>query len=54
MRDFNKRKENFDRDFARMRKWGVIGSIFIIVIGLGGMGFFVWVVVMLLRFWGVV
>lgn len=49
-----KRFEDFGQDFARMRKWGVVGSIFTIVIGLGAMGFFIWVVVMLLRFWGVV
>lgn len=51
---FEKRFEDFDQNFARMRRWGVVGAIFTIVIGLGAMGFFIWVVVMLLRFWGVV
>ena len=58
MNDFDKRfkkhSEDFDRDFASMEKWSFIGAIISIIISLGLMGFGIWVIVMLLRFWGVV
>jgi hypothetical protein len=61
MRDFNKHSEEFgrefaefDRDFARIRKWRVFISILSIIISLGGIGFLVWVVVALMRFFSVI
>lgn len=54
MRDFNNRFEDFDRDFARMKKWGIITSILSIAISLGVIGFIIWVIVALMRFFGVV
>jgi len=58
MNDFDKRfkkhSENFDRDFASMKKWSFIGSIIYIITSLSLIGFGIWVIIMLLQFWGVV
>ncbi len=51
MRDFNK---NFDRDFNRTRIFTFIYSIIILGLGLGVVGFAIWAIVMLMRFFGVV
>ncbi len=51
MRDFDK---EFDRDFARMKKWGIVYGIFSIIIGLGLMSFGIWVIIMLMQFFGVI
>ncbi len=54
MRDFNTHREQFDRDFERTRKWGIVVSIITLALVLGIAAFAVWVIVMLLRFFGVV
>jgi len=58
MNDFDKRfkkqSKEFDRDFARTKRTIsalIFGSL---VIGLGLVGFVIWIVIMLLRFFGVV
>lgn len=57
MKDFDSRFEKasrqFDRDFDRARKW-TIGLFFVgLTISLGLMGFGIWVVLLLLRHFGV-
>ncbi len=54
MNDFDKRREEFDRHFERARKWGAVGSAIILSIAAALMGFVIWVVVMVMRFFGVV
>lgn len=46
--------DNFDRDFDRMQKGFFVIWAFAVTIGLGLLGFFVWVVFRLLQFFGVV
>jgi len=45
---------NFDKDFNRMRIAIFIVWIISMVVGLSLFGFLVWVVIMLLRFFGVI
>lgn len=54
MRRFNKQSRDFDREFSRMKKWGVIMGIGGITLSLALMGFVIWVIVQLLRFFGVI
>jgi len=54
MNNFDKRFADFDRDFSRTKKWILIVNIIIASIGLGLVGFGVWVIVMLLYFFGVI
>ncbi len=51
---FNKQSEDFDRDFARMEKWSIATFAISSVFALGLIGFGIWVIVMILRFFGVV
>lgn len=51
---FTKRQKNFDRDFSRMKKWGIATSIVSLVVGLGLIGFVIWIVIMVMRFFGVI
>lgn len=54
MRNFDKHFDDFDRKMTRMRKWAIITSIIWISIILGLIGFGIWVIVILLRFFRVV
>lgn len=54
MKRFDEHLEDFDRKFERAQKWGIVGVVFSITLALGITGFFLWVIVMLLRFFGVV
>lgn len=58
MRDFNERferkRQKFDRDFERAQKWGIVGFIISAALGFGVLGFIVWVIIMLLQFFGVI
>ena len=46
--------KDIDKDFDRMQKWFWITRIVNLGLILAGVGFIVWVIVMLLRFFGVV
>lgn len=52
--EFKDRRKEFDHDFKRAKKWALITSIVSLVVALAGMGFVIWVVVMVMRFFGVV
>lgn len=58
MRDFDRRfkerQDEFDRDFDRMKGFGVAAFVVNVVIGLGLLGFGVWVVIVLLQYFGVI
>ncbi len=51
---WEKLEQDFDRDFERIRKLNLIVFAVSAILGLGLIGFFVWVVVKLLRFVGAV
>lgn len=58
MNDFNKRFEQrqreFDCDWQRARKWYWVGSVTMAILGMALTGFFIWVIVMLMRYFGVI
>lgn len=58
MKDFDERqkqiREQFERDFNSAKKWSLITAIAIWTIWLGLAGFGVWVVIMVMRFFGVI
>lgn len=51
---FERQSREFDRNFAQARKWGIILSVLGVIISLASMGFIVWVIIVLLQFFGVV
>lgn len=57
-RDFDKRfkqkQDEFDKDWQRARKWFWVGAVMNAVFGLAITGFVVWVVIMLMRYFGVI
>lgn len=54
MQDFNKFSKEIDRDITRVKKWGIIWGIFSLILGLGLIGFIIWVIVMFMQFFGVI
>jgi len=58
MRDFEKRfkerEAEFDRDFKRAKQWGLVMGIFSLIMSLVGIGFFVWVVLMVMAWLGII
>jgi hypothetical protein len=58
MKDFQKqfkeREDEFDRDFERAKRWGLVMGIFSLIMSLVGIGFFVWVVLMVMRWLGII
>lgn len=51
---FRKRQAEFDRDWERARKYAWVGAVVTGIIGLSLTGFFVWIIVMLMRYLGVI
>ncbi len=54
MKDFNKRFENLDRDFDRMKKWAIVYGILTVGLWLGLIGFTIWVIITTMRFFSVI
>jgi hypothetical protein len=56
MSDFDKRfqkmSDDFDRDFRRIKIASIVGGVISLIIGLGLTAFFIWVVIVLLRYIG--
>ncbi len=53
-KQFKKRSDEFDRDSKRIQKWGFIASIFGAVISLGLLGFFIWVILQVMQYIGII
>lgn len=53
-REFDKIDKQFDRDFAKAKKWGQVSFIVSSGLSLGLIGFGVWVVVKILQHFGVI
>lgn len=51
---FQKMSDDFDRDFRRVKIASIVGGVISLVIGLGLAVFFVWVVIVLLRYFGAI
>lgn len=51
---FDRKVDDFDRDFDRMKKVGIAFSVISTLIFIGLAGFVIWVIVMLMRFYGVI
>lgn len=58
MTDFDKRfrkhQDEFDRDWERARKWAWISSVLIGLFILSITGFIVWVIIMVMRHFGII
>lgn len=58
MNDFSKRVEQrqkeFDRDWQRARKWYWLGTVIVAIFWMTMTGFFVWVVLMVMNYFGVI
>lgn len=58
MNDFRKRQEQFnrefDKDWKRAHRWFWVGSVASIVFGLLVTGFIAWVIIMVMRHFGVI
>lgn len=52
--EFDHRRKEFDRRFESARKWAAVGSVILLSIAAAEIGFVIWVVVMVMRFFGVV
>ena len=44
---------NFNRDFARARKWGIFSGVASFIISAGLIGFGIWVVIMVMKHFGI-
>ena len=58
MRDFDerfeKRQKEFDRDWKQAKKWFWVGGAISFTFGLLVTGFSVWVIIMVMRYFGVI
>lgn len=61
MKSFDERSRESIHDFARMKKdfahtqkWNTVFFIISLAIGFGLVGFIIWVIVMIMRFFGVI
>ncbi len=52
--DFDDRMNNFDNDFAKARKAGVIMGIISLSVSAGLLGFGIWVIVKILQYLGII
>lgn len=52
--EFRSRRKEFDRRFESARKWAAVGSAILLSIAAALIGFVIWVVAMVMRFFGVV
>ena len=51
---FEERRKEFDRDFKRMRVFGLIGAVVMGLFNIGLILFGAWVVIMVMRYFGVI
>lgn len=51
---FERQSRELDRNFAQARKWNIILSVLGVIISLASIGFIIWVIIVLLQFFGVV
>ena len=54
MNKFDERRKEFDREFKHAQKWNIVWSIIVITLALSWMGFLVWVIVMTMRYFGII
>ena len=51
---FDRKVDDFDREFDRMKKVGIAFSVISVFASISLAGFVIWVIVMLMRFYGVI
>lgn len=54
MKNFEKHKENFERDFNRAKKWTIAIAIAVWSLWFGLIGFGIWAIVMVMRFFEII
>lgn len=51
---FERQSREFDRNFAQAKRWGIILSVLGVITSLVSIGFIIWVIIVLLQFFGVI
>ncbi len=53
-KDFDKEFDDFDKKVTQYQKWAIATWLFFLALGLGFIGFIIWAIVMVMRYFGVV